>query len=68
MGTTALNDAVRLDTRPTAHPPTLDLVDDIEGIRVQFSTNRVPHPTRCSITSFRFPVDVAYEFSSIREI
>lgn len=61
MGTASLTNAVRVDTHPTAQPPALDLVDDIEGIRVQFSTDRETHPTRCSTDPFRFPVDTAYE-------
>ncbi len=65
MGTTSLTNTVHIDTHPTAHPPTLDLVDDIEGIRVRFSTDRKPNPTRCSTVPFRFPVDTAYELSPL---
>lgn len=65
MGTPSLTTAVRVEPQPTAHPPALDLVDDIEGVRVRFATNQVAHPKRCSTAPFLFPVDVAYELSPL---
>lgn len=65
MGTSALTNAVRVDPHPTTKPPTLDLIDDIEGVRVQFSTNPAVHPSSCSTDRFRFPVDAAYELSPL---
>lgn len=59
MHTTRTN-AVRVDPQPDT-PPALDLIDDIEGVRIRFFTSKITHPTRCSTDSFRFPIDTAYE-------
>lgn len=65
MGTSSPTNPVRVDPHPTANPPALDLIDDIEGIRVQLSTNPAAHPVPRSTDDFRFPVDVAYELAPL---
>lgn len=65
MNSISLREAVRVDPRPDAQQPVLDLIDDIQGIRVQLSTSQQTQPTRCSTDLFRFPVDVAYELPPV---
>ncbi len=65
MNAPSLDDAVRIVSQPKAQPPALDLIDDIQGVRVQLSTSRSCRPTRCSTDPFLFPVDVAYDLSPL---
>lgn len=55
--------AVRAKADPEPVPPALELIDDIQGVRVQLSTAHACQPTRCSTDDFLFPVDIAYDLS-----
>lgn len=54
---------VRAEVNLGTVPPTLDIIDDIQGIRAQLSIDRTCHLTRCSSEPFLFPIDTAYELS-----
>lgn len=56
---------VRAEANQGTVPPTLDIIDDIQGIRAQLSLDRVCQPTPCSTEPFLFPVDTAYELSPV---
>ena len=56
---------VRAEANPATVPPTLDVIDDIQGVRVQLSSDQACHLTRCSTEGFLFPVDTAYELSAM---
>jgi hypothetical protein len=57
---------VRAESNLGTAPPTLDMLDDIQGVRVQLSIDRACHPTRCSTEPFLFPLDTAYELSPMK--
>ncbi len=65
MSSVSLKEAVRVDPQPEAQPPALELIDDIQGVRAQLSTDRGCRPTHCSTDPFLFPVDVAYDLSPL---
>lgn len=65
MSLSSLNDAVRIEPHPETQPPTLDLIDDIQGVRVQLQASHDSRLTRCSTDPFSFPVDVAYDLSPL---
>jgi hypothetical protein len=56
---------VRAEANLETTPPTLDVIDDIQGVRVQLSIDQACHLTRCSTEGFLFPVDTAYELSAM---